>query len=124
MVWQAISLYDNLLISHNLHAPSMTVTGIDNERIPTDSREFGDQNGLSSRDEVGTEPQLHFELAKWIPTEAGLCGGSADAAADLVGCNLLWEANLSDDILAALGAKISERRAFLHQRNVGHRHGT
>jgi 4-diphosphocytidyl-2C-methyl-D-erythritol kinase len=67
MVWQAISLYDNLLISHNPHGPSMTVTGIDNERMPTDSREFGDQNGPSSRDELGIEPQLHFELAKSIP---------------------------------------------------------
>jgi 4-diphosphocytidyl-2C-methyl-D-erythritol kinase len=45
MVWQVISLYDNLLISHNPHGPSMTVTGIDNERIPTDSRKLGHQNG-------------------------------------------------------------------------------
>lgn len=72
----------------------------------------------------GLSPSLTSSLPSQSPTEAGLCGGSAVAAADLVGCNLSWEANLSDDILAVLGAKISERRAFLHQRNVGTRYET
>lgn len=48
--------------------------------------------------------RIHIE--KQIPVAAGLAGGSADAAAALVGLNGLWRLGLSADALAGIAARI------------------
>ena len=55
---------------------------------------------------------VHIRLLKRIPLEAGLAGGSSDAAATLVGLNRLWRLGLSSDELAALGAELGSDVAF------------
>ncbi|CAI7665485.1 unnamed protein product [Penicillium glandicola] len=112
LVYQAISLYDTLHISHNPAGPTITVTGTESERIPTDSRNLVLRAAQALGDHAGVEPQVNFDLIKAIPTQAGLGGGSADAAAALVGCNILWGLNLCDDDLMALGAKLGEDVPF------------
>jgi 4-diphosphocytidyl-2-C-methyl-D-erythritol kinase len=50
-------------------------------------------------------------ISKRIPVAGGLAGGSADAAAALVGCNELWQAGLSQpelcEVAAAVGSDVS-----------------
>jgi len=54
----------------------------------------------------GTARDAHVRLEKQIPTAAGLGGGSADAAAALVGLNAIWEARKSRRELVRIGATL------------------
>lgn len=56
-----------------------------------------------SSDRVAT---TRVELAKRIPVAAGMAGGSADAAATLVGLERLWEAGMTRDELRDLAAEL------------------
>jgi 4-diphosphocytidyl-2-C-methyl-D-erythritol kinase len=53
---------------------------------------------------------VEIDIAKYIPIGAGLAGGSANAAAVLVGINLLWQLGLTQlelqDLAAQLGSDI------------------
>lgn len=49
---------------------------------------------------------FHVDVKKRIPMQAGLAGGSADAAAVMLGINQLCQLNKSKEELAALGVKI------------------
>lgn len=55
---------------------------------------------------AGIEPRAELLLVKRIPVAAGLGGGSADAAAALVGLNRLWGLNRPQQELLSLGAKL------------------
>jgi 4-diphosphocytidyl-2-C-methyl-D-erythritol kinase len=51
-------------------------------------------------------------LTKRIPTQAGLAGGSSDAAAALIGLNRVWGLDLSKADLAAVAAEVGSDVAF------------
>src|SRR5438067_3423529 len=53
-----------------------------------------------------------IHLTKVIPMQAGLAGGSSDAAATLSGLNRLWNLGLEKDELARLGAEIGSDVPF------------
>ncbi|KAJ5107698.1 Ribosomal protein S5 domain 2-type fold subgroup [Penicillium angulare] len=112
LAYQAISLYDILTISQNPHGPTMNVSGMDSDRVPHDQRNLVIKAAALLGAHLGVKPHLHFELVKSIPSEAGLGGGSADAAAALVGCNILWDSKLSADELMTLGAHLGEDVPF------------
>lgn len=112
LAYQAISLFDTLIISQSPEGPTMNVTGMDSDRVPADGQNLVIKAASLLGKNVRLEPCFHFELAKCIPSEAGLGGGSADAAAALVGCNILWGSKVSDDDLMELGAQIGEDVPF------------
>jgi 4-diphosphocytidyl-2-C-methyl-D-erythritol kinase len=63
--------------------------------------------------ETGLPPLgLHVHLTKEIPAQAGLGGGSSDAAAMLVVLNHLAHAGLSEEQLRTLGAKLGSDVPF------------
>lgn len=55
---------------------------------------------------TGRKGGVEIHLEKKIPLQAGMAGGSADAAAVLTGLNFLYDAGLSQDQLSALGVKL------------------
>ncbi len=56
---------------------------------------------------------VHVDLDKRIPASAGLGGGSADAAASLVGVNLLYDLGLSDADLLSAAADVGSDVPFM-----------
>ncbi len=62
---------------------------------------------------AGVAPQAHIRIDKGIPVASGLGGGSADAAAALVGLNRLWRLGLSGDELAGVAAGLGSDVPFL-----------
>lgn len=58
------------------------------------------------REEFGVRDGATIELEKSIPIAAGLGGGSADAAATLIGLNKIWALGLSRRALAKIGERI------------------
>ena len=55
---------------------------------------------------AGPPRDLAIDLQKRIPSQAGLGGGSADAAATLVALNRLWKLDLDSTTLARIGARL------------------
>lgn len=64
--------------------------------------------GVSDRDAVRTI----LDLDKHIPMTAGMAGGSADAAAALIGLNRLWGCSLTLRQLRSLGAELGSDVPF------------
>ncbi|MBC8274136.1 MAG: 4-(cytidine 5'-diphospho)-2-C-methyl-D-erythritol kinase [Chloroflexi bacterium] len=68
------------------------------------------------REVSGCEKGVKIELEKRVPWNAGLGGGSSDAAAVLLALNKLWGLELTTSGLVGLGAKLgSDVPFFIHK---------
>jgi len=61
---------------------------------------------------AGVRRGAHIDLVKRIPTEAGLGGASSDAAAALVGLNLVWQIGWNRSRLAEMAAELGSDIPF------------
>ncbi|MDU1986530.1 MAG: 4-(cytidine 5'-diphospho)-2-C-methyl-D-erythritol kinase [Veillonella dispar] len=64
---------------------------------------------------TGCKAGAAIHLLKRVPIEAGLGGGSADAAAMLVGLNRFWDLRLTQEELLQIGATLGSDVPFLLQ---------
>ncbi len=67
---------------------------------------------LQANSPAGSNLGARITLTKVIPAQAGLAGGSSDAAATLAGLSRLWGLNLPPDQLDALAAAIGSDVTF------------
>lgn len=74
--------------------------------IPTDDRNLILKGMTALSEATGVSKPVAFRLTKRIPSQAGLGGGSSDAAAALWGLNRLWNLHLSLDALRRIGANV------------------
>ena len=112
---QSIALSDRVEISKRRGAFQIVARGVP---VPTDRTNLA----WKAADAVwraagrsGEPANARVALTKRIPVAAGLGGGSADAAAALVGLNALWKAGLSQRDLLRLAATLgADVPFFLH----------
>jgi 4-diphosphocytidyl-2-C-methyl-D-erythritol kinase len=64
------------------------------------------------RQHTGCRNGATIRLVKRIPMQAGLAGGSSDAAATLKGLNRLWQLGLRNERLAEIGAEVGSDVPF------------
>ncbi|MBF6171260.1 4-(cytidine 5'-diphospho)-2-C-methyl-D-erythritol kinase [Nocardia blacklockiae] len=110
-VFQALSLSDDVEISP---ASSLTVrvSGEGAAEVPTDRTNLVSKAAVRLAHQAGRAPLVEIAIRKGIPVAGGMAGGSADAAAALVGLNELWDLGLSRDELAAVGAELGSDVPF------------
>ena len=110
-VMQTISIRDDIEIDLGTGKPWSLLC--DKDGIPTDERNLAWKAAKVYFDALGKDPDgLEIRITKRIPTEAGLGGGSADAAAVLRALNRHYGEPLSILALAELGAKVGSDVPF------------
>ena len=110
-VMQTISMRDDVEIDIGTKKPwTLTCT---NESIPCDERNLAWKAAKVFFDTTGKDPDgIAIRITKRIPTEAGLGGGSADAAAVLRALNKHYDNPFSILALAELGAQVGSDVPF------------
>lgn len=74
--------------------------------IPLDERNLAHKAATLVLKEKSLEGGVKIHIDKHIPMEAGLAGGSSDAAQVILGLNELYDLNMSVEEMIALGVKI------------------
>ncbi len=110
-LFQAVSLFDTLKFEVLPH-PGITLHIISNDPLPVNEDNLVARTYQLVQKEFGLKKGLSVQLTKRIPVSAGLGGGSSDAAATILACNLLFELRLSYDNMASLGADIGSDVPF------------
>jgi 4-diphosphocytidyl-2-C-methyl-D-erythritol kinase len=111
-VYHAISLFDELTARPgDTLALTMEGEGAGTLVLDESNLIIRAARALAQRTRVPAHARLH--LRKTIPLAAGLAGGSADAAATLFACDLLWGTGLTRDELAEVGAGLGSDVPFL-----------
>ena len=102
-VMQSVTLHDTVILSEGAPGLRLECGGA---ALPADERNTAFKAARLFFEAVNKEPNLTVRLIKRIPQQAGLGGGSADAAAVLRGLNELHGMPLTDEALSALALKI------------------
>lgn len=112
MVLQSIHLADRLQLKSRPHGIHLTC---DRPEVPTDARNLAYQAAELLQKECHSAAGVEIHIEKHIPVAAGLAGGSADAAAVLVGLNQLWGLGLTVGELQSLAARLGSDIPFCIQ---------
>ncbi|MCB9952075.1 MAG: 4-(cytidine 5'-diphospho)-2-C-methyl-D-erythritol kinase [Planctomycetaceae bacterium] len=106
----SVDLYDSLQFD-GVDSPEITLTwasiaqGIP-RTLPVDNRNLIVRAARLLQEHAGVSHGADIRVHKRIPIEAGLGGGSSDAAATLVGLNALWDLKLPVATLHELAAQL------------------
>ncbi len=120
-VMQTIALHDTLSAELIPGRPGvfLEVTGEEAGGVPADETNLvhkaavrGQKIAAARQVLPGSQSGLHLRLHKRIPSQAGLGGGSSDAAATLIAVNALLGLTLSQNRLSEIGAALGADVAF------------
>ena len=100
MLMQPVTLADDVVL---LPADEITLTTGGAPLLPADEKHLAYRAAMALKRHTGYPGGAAIHVEKRIPVGAGMGGGSADAAAVLVGLNRLWGLNLPTAELEAIG---------------------
>ena len=123
-VFQAISLFDNVKVAA-ADQFSIIVSGDYTNGVPLDQSNLVYKAIELMADKFDTDKNLEISIEKSIPVAGGMAGGSADAAAVLLGIDQLYRLGLSKDELGEIARKLGSDVPFMLHGGVavGRGHG-
>ena len=114
-VFQAISIYDEVTIrkSEPGSGISISIVGDNILGVPADDTNLAVKAAqlLAQRHEFKID--IHIEVNKAIPVAGGMAGGSADAAAVIVGINDLYNLEMTRDEMLKFGSELGSDVPFM-----------
>ncbi len=113
-VFQAVSLHDE--VTAHLGEPgeiSITMTGEGTDHIPVDDSNLAVRAAqLLAENYRDDRLGVQLSVKKSIPVAGGMAGGSADAAAALLACSVLWDLDIDPEELREYGAELGSDVPF------------
>jgi 4-diphosphocytidyl-2-C-methyl-D-erythritol kinase len=114
-VFQALSLTDEVVVAA-AEDPGVEVTGEGAQSVPSGSGNLAWRAVEALAEHVGRDlddTTVKVLIRKAIPVAGGMAGGSADAAATLVGLAALWKLDVGRDELAMVAARLGSDVPFM-----------
>lgn len=115
-IYHAVSLYDTVTVQP-ADDWSVHVTGPWGDRVPDDASNLAlvaARTLARRRARRAKVDPVRIDIDKHIPVAGGMAGGSADAAAALVGCRELWALDhIENDMLEGIAAGLGSDVPFL-----------
>lgn len=103
-VMQSIGIYDEIVLN-SLNENKIIIECSDTS-IPVNEKNTCYKAALLIKNTFDINSGVHIYINKNIPSEAGLAGGSGNAAAVIKGLNTMWKLNLSLEEMCCLGMQI------------------
>ncbi len=110
MVMQSVGLSDKITVEKT--EDSGIQLSCSDLRLPADESNIAYKAAKAFFNYTEIEPCVKIDIQKNIPFAAGLAGGSADAAAVIVGLNEMFKTNLSMHELCKIGLKVGSDVPF------------
>lgn len=105
-IFQAVSLYDTVTVTLHTDMEKPIRLSCNIPWIPKDTRNIAWKAATLFQEKAKLPIGIEIHLQKYIPSQAGLGGGSSDAAAVLYACNQLTGAGLTQQQLCELGLQL------------------
>jgi 4-diphosphocytidyl-2-C-methyl-D-erythritol kinase len=113
-ILQPVPLFDEIELSRNGSGIQLTT---DHPSLPCDDSNLMVKAARAFFEVAGMAPAVTLRLAKRVPMEAGLGGGSANAATTLLGLNELFDSPLTAGQLHEAAARLGSDVPFFLQGN-------
>ena len=113
--YQAISLFSTVTATpaEDWSVTCTAAVGIDVAGVPLDDTNLAMRAARLLAAEAGVDQPVALHLDKGIPVAGGLAGGSADGAAALLACSVLWDLSLPParllELAGELGIEVAAR---------------
>ena len=114
-IFQSLSLTDEVTVAV-ADDPGVEIHGEGADSVPTGANNLAWRAVQELARHAGrdlSEPKVRIVINKGIPVAGGMAGGSADAAATLVGLASLWRLEIGRDELADLAANLGSDVPFV-----------
>jgi 4-diphosphocytidyl-2-C-methyl-D-erythritol kinase len=116
-ILQTISLHDTLKFTVT-DGPHIVLAG-DDRRVPSGAENIVCRAAAALQQRCRSQQGAYIRLEKKIPTEAGLGGGSSDAAVTLLALAHLWETRVTKDDLVEIAGSLGADVPFFLKGGTG-----